>query len=78
MNATKWVITFADLIDDEAITEPGTVVTKTIHVTCTDRAAAGELIGSIYDEFGPVEGITATEVAATWECDGRDNCMVVA
>jgi hypothetical protein len=77
MTDTKWVITFTDLVDDEASTDEVTV-TQTIHVECATRAEAEALVGGIYDEFGPIDGVKGVEVPSTWECDGRDNCLVAA
>jgi len=75
---TKWVLTFSDLVDDEAEAEAGTVVTQTIHVTCATKAEAEAFIAGVYDEFGPIDNLKGIEVTVTWECDGRDNCTVVA
>ena len=78
LNSTKWVITFADLEDDEVVAEPGTVVTRTIHVFVATKADAIDFVSGVYDEFGPIEGLSAVEVPSTWDCDGRDNCTVAA
>jgi hypothetical protein len=78
VGSTKWIITFKDLVDDEVDAGPGNVATTTIHLALPDKEAAAEFVAGVYDEFGAIDGVSAVEVPSTWECDGRDNCMVMA
>lgn len=64
--ATKWVATIK--------TDDG----KTIHLSAS-RAELEDTYAKLLTEFGPdmEQAWRLDEMPATWECDGRDGCVLV-
>jgi hypothetical protein len=69
--ATKFIATIP-VFDEDANAE------RDIHVRFPDLTAYGEFLEGLTAEEFDTSGIRMTEVPVTWECDGRDNCMVTA
>jgi hypothetical protein len=71
MKATMYIATIP-VFDEDANAE------TTIHVRFPDLTAFGEFLEGLSAEEFDTSGITIAEVPATWECSGRDGCMVAA